>query len=63
LTGLTLDEGIRLGGRRRQAGEVEIDAADERVAICFGRRLQTFSGETFANEAVDGMCLSFRFQV
>src|SRR5262249_17886352 len=40
-------------GRRRQAKQVEFQAANERRAICLGRRRQVFLFETTQNESIN----------
>ena len=48
-------ESVGFFGRGRDAGEVEGDAADEHVAIGFGRRLQSGLVETGTDERIDRM--------
>ena len=47
------DEGVELGGRRRQADQIEMDAPAERGPIGFDSRLQPFAGEPVADEEID----------
>ena len=47
------NEGGDLLGRRQQAGQVEVGAADERRAIGARRRLDAFAGEAPAHQSVD----------
>ena len=50
-----VDEGVDLGGRRRQAGQVEADAADQRGAIGLGRRADVLLLQPGEDEAIDGI--------
>ena len=43
IRGLVINKGVDLGGRGRQAQQVEAEAADQRDAISFGGRLQMSS--------------------
>src|SRR5262249_57854346 len=47
------EEGVHFGRRRRQAGQIERDAADERLAVCFVRRRQAFFLKTRQDEIVN----------
>ena len=53
---LVREEGIDLRGRRRQAGQVERDAADQRRPVGLGRRRQPFLFEAGQDEGVDADC-------
>ena len=46
-------KGIDLGRRRRQAGQVERQPADQRCLVRLGRRLQSLALEPGQNEAID----------
>ena len=50
--GFVAHEGIHLFDRRRQAGEVERHAADERMAIRIGRRLQSLGLDFREDETI-----------
>ena len=58
--GFVVNEGVGFLRRRRHAGEVEGDAADEDVAVGLRRGLEAFLGESGADEGVDGMDASLR---
>ena len=47
------DEGVELGGRRRQADQIEVDASAERGPIGLDSGPQPFAGEPVADEEVD----------
>ena len=53
--GLVGEELVQLEGRRRQAGEVEVNAARERGAVGRGGRLELGGGELLEDERVDGV--------
>ena len=52
---LVFQEGVYFVGRRRQAGEVVGDAADQTVAIESGGRGELLLGEAVEDEGVDGI--------
>ena len=52
---LVVDEGRDLVGRRRQAGEIERDAADQRAPVGLGRGRQPFAAEAVVDEASIGL--------
>ena len=47
------EKGIDLGGRRRQADQVEAEAANERTSIGLGRRLELLGHEPGLDETVN----------
>ena len=49
------EKGVGLGGRGRQAGQIEINAAQQAGGIGLGRGRETFAAETREDEVVDGM--------
>jgi hypothetical protein len=48
-------EGFDLGDRRREAGEIEGEAADEGGGIGGGLEAELAAGETGGDEGVDGI--------
>ena len=51
--GLVGEEGVHFGGRGRQAGEVEAEAAQQGGAVGLGRGLQSLAFQARQHEAVD----------
>ena len=49
------EKGVGLGGRGRQAGQIEINAAQQAGGIGLGRGRETFAAETREDEVVDGI--------